>query len=181
MSKFTAAELVEFYQKVADGGKPQCGSSDCPWYDHSGGPTPASHVEHWRIKPAKNIIDMSHLVKSGIDCEFNEKYFGDGNWVKANLTNIGPGEAYWDEHGASWSMCRPRINYNMYHDGGECPLPEGFRIKVYHRFSVEMDIITRQTGHESWTWKHRSHSQNIIGYEILGLAEGWAYPWECEE
>jgi len=69
MSKFTAAQLVEFYQKVADGGVMSLkkGFDDEPQNNYVG-PNMTSPVEYWRIKPAKKIIDMAHFIES-VECE----------------------------------------------------------------------------------------------------------------
>ena len=185
MSKFTAAELVEFYQKVADGGVMEC-------VDHDGifrafrssdfGPVLGGNVDRWRIKPAKKIIDMTHFIKSGIDCEFSDDHNFFNIWV-GKLTG-GSGLDFHryscdsgDGHRRHAKYCRPRMDRTHYYDGGECPLPEGFKVRFYFRGQSSAEC----TNYTMFTWFHRYTQVDIIGYEIIGLVDGWAYPWECEE
>jgi len=178
MSKFTAADLVEFYQKVADGGVIEVSHADNVWRTTDiTGPSPVCLQKHWRIKPAKKIIDMAHFIRSGIDCEFRDD--DAHKWVIASLWNIEllPEWIYYgSDDFKGVRHCRPRMNHKMFHDGGECPIPSGFRGHVYLRDG--------QVGHHGETtlatWSHDNDSFDIIGYEILGLADGWAYPWESE-
>ena len=174
MSKFTAAQLVEFYQKVVDGGVIEVSNMDGSWHTTTTlGPSLAGDNNVWRIKPAKKIIDMAHLVKSGIDCEFRDE----GDWLKggAPLTKIQEGaEEPYISHSVSFMHCQPRMNHKMYHDGGECPLPEGFEVEVYYRMFGKKD-----TGpSHRFNWKHIYGDPNIIGYKILRKLDGWAYTWE---
>ena len=187
MSKFTAAQLVEFYQKVADGGVIEVSNMDGSWHTTTTlGPSLAGDNNVWRIKPAKKIIDMAHFIRSGIDCEFwHSKAYPNQSIISKldPLTKIGDTWFYskcktpdGSTMNGQWKYCRPRMNHKMFHDGGECPIPSGFRGHVYLRDG--------QVGHHGETtlatWSHDNDSFDIIGYEILGLADGWAYPWESE-
>ena len=173
MSKFTAEELVEFYQKVADGSCAEVSHEGKQWDTAFGGPNLYSNKENWRIKPAQKIIDISHFIKSGIDCEFSdsEVFLQIGK-----LTGIQNGEFCKDNY-QGFNYCRPRMNHKMYHDGGECPLPEGFRVKFYFRDGESLTNVK----YKNARWYLCQEGRDIIGYEVLGLADGWAYPWECEE
>ena len=178
MSKFTAAQLVEFYQKVADGGVIEVSNMDGSWHTTTTlGPSLAGDNNVWRIKPAKKIIDMAHFIKSGIDCEFRDLHLYD--WQVGTLIRfeiVGATLPYLCSNNRHYKECRPRMSHKMFHDGGECPIPSGFRGHVYLRDG--------QVGHHGETtlatWSHDNDSFDIIGYEILGLADGWAYPWESE-
>jgi len=123
-------------------------------------------------KPANKIIDMAHFIKSGIDCEFSDT--GNSWCIASRLVRIN--EDNYSDGNDVWRYCRPRMSHKIFHDGGECPIPSGFRGHVYLRDG--------QVGHHGETtlatWSHDNDSFDIIGYEILGLADGWAYPWESE-
>ena len=137
-------------------------------------------------KPAKKIIDMAHFIRSGIDCEFwHSKAYPNQSIISKldPLTKIGDTWFYskcktpdGSTMNGQWKYCRPRMSHKMFHNGGECPIPSGFRGHVYLRDG--------QVGHHGETtlatWSHDNDSFDIIGYEILGLADGWAYPWESE-
>ena len=177
MSKFTAAELVEFYQQVADGECAEFMPSGREWLSAPirRGPTLTSHTNAWRIKPKTKIIDMSHLIKSGIDCEFSR---GDMWRMLSGLVEVqvNPGSShhYITTIGQHWKQCRPRMNHKMFHDGGDCPLPEGFEVEVYFR-----DGSIQVCDPTVMAWGQDKHPCDIIGYKIVGLADGWAYPWEA--
>ena len=59
---FTAQELADFYQKVADGGEVEfrlnCNNLD--WYS-SGCDSPCLHSfrQDWRVRPKKKVINLS--------------------------------------------------------------------------------------------------------------------------
>jgi len=184
MSKFTAAELVEFYQEVADGAEMLLDGKPRLWaYAYDDGPNLLSDTERWRIKPAKKIIDMAHFIKSGIDCEFSGHDIS--VWLPLGLLDRRFGDMYcpvWaDENMGYYIKCRPRMNHKHFHDGGECPLPEGFKVRLMFRDGAA--VVTHTYYDLKWLstgFKVFTHA-DIIGYEILGLAEGWAYPWGSDE
>ena len=169
MSKFTAAQLEEHYGYRARGYKAEYNSG--VWFDTNGGPDFNSNTENWRIKPAKKIIDMSHLI-SGIDCEFSD----DAKvWGISQLDGVVHGGAFLDTRWILWEHCRPRMNHKMFHDGGDCPLPEGFMVMPIYRDSA-LSVLPVHASEEIWVSCNLPY--DLIGYEILGLADGWAYPWE---
>ena len=56
---FTAQELADFYQKVADGGEVEYRVRiEGVWITASGGPNRLSLTKEWRIKPTKKVIDL---------------------------------------------------------------------------------------------------------------------------
>ena len=70
------------------------------------------------------------------------------------------------------------MNHKIFHDVGkcrECPLPEGFVVKIY--YSDRGNHTSSEYAGQSWGFAPIADN-NIIGYEILGLADGYAYPWE---
>ena len=182
MSKFTAAQLVEFYQKVADGGVMSLkkGFDDEPQNNYVG-PNMTSPVEYWRIKPAKKIIDMAHFIESGIDMEF----WDDASDSYTNISildsiNVGLNYAFVSKI-SRYKHCRPRMNHIHAWQGGECPLPEGFKVRLMFRDGAA--VVTHTYSDLKWVsseFKVFTHA-DIIGYEILGLADGWAYTWESDE
>ena len=132
-----------------------------------------------RNKPVKKkIIDLQPLIASGIDCEFGD--YGE-KWQIGSLVCIHnsfrSNSHYFEDglHDIRWEKCRPRMNYKMFNNGGECPLPEGFEVKLYWRDSSEYYI---DSDYIDLRWDDTKRSGDIIAYEILGLADGYAYPWE---
>ena len=138
-------------------------------------------------RPAKKIINMAYLIKSGIDCEFSDYPDFSNIWV-GKLTG-GSGlnfHRYSCDSGDGYKRhakyCRPRMNHKMLHDGGDCPLPEGFRVKL---LTICGGRLQHSTGLSSVTkagnvWKDADYYP-VIGYEILGLADGYAYKLESDE
>jgi len=176
MSKFTAAQLVELAEAVYAGAELEH-LTDSGWTVlGTKAETIDALLHSWRIKPAKKIIDIAHFIKSGIDCEFS-----DSGVFEQIGSLIGIKEAWAQKYCRSsavgWRHCRPRMNHKMYHDGGECPLPEGFVVKFYFRDGESLTNVK----YKNARWYLCQEGRDIIGYEVLGLADGWAYPWECEE
>ena len=135
-----------------------------------------------RNKPAKKkIIDLSPLLAPGIDSEFSD----DGKkWRTGSLacihhgfrTNNKYGES---SHGNIWEKCRPRMNYKMFHDGSARPLLEGFKLRIHCRGS--QTFVTSSYAFLRWVHNRKGFAADgyadVIAYEILGLADGWSYPW----
>jgi len=130
-------------------------------------------------KPTNKIINMHHFIKSGIDCEFSDPEVDTlhiGKLTRIHINN------YHKDDGLYWRQCRPRMNHKMLHDGGDCPLPEGFRVKL---LTICGGRLQHSTGLSSVTkagnvWKDADYYP-VIGYEILGLADGYAYKLESDE
>ena len=177
MNTFTAQELVSFYQQVADGGDVEVnlihgGLSAEGWAQVNHGPNMESIVSYWRIKPAKKVIDLSVLIESGIDIEFSL----DGEvWYVDGLNRI-LYEGYSGKEYAEWKYCRPRMNHIHAWQGGECPLPEGFRVKFWWRSGEEGDA--GDAFYLGLRWSNEKRESDIIQFEVLGLADGYVMPWE---
>ena len=175
---FTAQGLSDFYQKVADGGEAQL-KIDEEWANlFVGGPSLGSSNAKWRIKPTKKVIDLSVLIDSQIDCEFKDDI--------SNRTNIGKlleitnDDSYPYTTGNSradeYEQCQPRMNHVHAWQGGECPLPEGFRVKVWFRNTLYAPADRLATSISRWC--HDGDLYDIIAFEVLGVADGYVMPWE---
>ena len=177
MSKFTAVELVELANGVYEGAELEHLTESGWTVLGTKAETVDALLHSWRIKPAKKLIDMAHFIKSGIDCEFKD----DETWrMLAGLVEVDLGckQPYTNIIGVRWKQCRPRMNHKMLHDGGECPLPEGFEVLPIYR-DPTLSVLPVHASEEIWGSGNLPY--DIIGYEILGLADGWAYPWESGE
>jgi len=176
MSKFTAAQLVELANGIYAGAELEH-LTDSGWTVlGTKAETVDALLHSWRIKPAKKIIDMAHFIKSGIDMEFwdvTSMYLGVLNAVMP--LNTRP----YISKKAPWKHCRPRLNHPHFHKGGICPVPEGFRGNIYLRNdSISSKIYIADFTHYRWDLKYQR--DDAIACEILGLADGWIYPWEVE-
>tara|TARA_R110000868_G_scaffold61189_14_gene186093 strand:- start:2119 stop:2343 length:225 start_codon:yes stop_codon:yes gene_type:complete len=74
------------------------------------------------------------------------------------------------------------MNHIHVWQGGDCPLPEGFRVKVWYRGVGKTVVVTEFTKVD---WLHKDFPTlatiyNIIAFEVLGLADGYVMPWESE-
>ena len=170
-NKFTVQELADFYQKLADGSKIDYALLPKDSFGHpENGPHLGCSKDVWRIKPTKKVIDLSVLIESGIDCEFSEGI----SWFFSTLKHHSNG-VYMDVTSSVWDKCRPRMNHKHAWDGGDCPLPEGFKVKVCMRDnSVRGDMCS----HFNWKWSYKAAGSDIIQFEVLGLADGYVMPWE---
>ena len=130
-------------------------------------------------KPAKKIIDLSPLLNSGIDCEFSDDFedWHIGGLIGIHTSSHNKRQFYEDYLETNWGHCRPRMNHTMFHNGGECPLPEGFEVQL----SYCKGVACNTSDYTSKRWNDVGNNADIIGYKILGLADGYAYPWEQTE
>ena len=179
MNTFTAQGLSDFYQKVADGGEIQNFFTTKSWDSSTDGPSITSSSCLWRIKPTKKVIDLSVLI-DGIDCEFDDLGNTSAIAKLETITTSRVDEAfvYISDKGLYWDRCRPRMNHIHAWQGGECPLPEGFRVKVWFRNTLYAPVDRPAT---SIRWCHDGDLYDIIAFEVLGLADGYVMPWEQGE
>ena len=164
MSKFTEQDVKDIaidYAKHCIGGLSTMNDGFDSWWTEE-------------QKPAKKIIDMAHFIKSGIDMEFSDPEVDTLHIGKLTRIHI---TTYRKDDGLYWRQCRPRLNHKMYVSSGECPLPEGFNILIHHRSGTS----GRSSLYSDFSWTHKYIDADIIGYEILGLADGWVYSWESDE
>lgn len=181
MNTFTAQELADFYQQVADGGEIQLYLIRPPenqpkWEDSKNGPNLASDPDMWRIKPKLKPVDMSVLIASGIDCEFTSRS-DKSHWYIGKLRSID--SFYYPTWNAPHIYCHPRMNHIHAWQGGECPLPEGFRVRAFLR-KKGAGIDGKEVSLGKLEWNHEDCRGDIIGFEVLGLDEGYCWPWEVE-
>ena len=181
---FTAQGLADFYQKVADGGVTQL-KIDGEWSNlFVGGPSIGSSEDVWRIKPTKKVIDLSVLIESGVLCVFFDP--STPSSATGKLKEI-RGSAYVSDNRVSSGKhvssraCKPLMNHIHAWQGGECPVPEGFVVKVWYRHGIS-SICSHVKEHNKATnlrWTSDSfETADIIAFEVLGLADGYVMPWE---
>jgi hypothetical protein len=176
MNTFTAQELAELYKKAAEGGKIEFRyPTRTEWKTTNCGPTPLSSPNDWRIKPAKKIIDLSVLIESGIDCELWDDSAARTNIGKLTIITDCPTYPYETTSSSDevYSRCRPRHDHIHAWQGGGCPLPEGFRVKVWFRSGGDAIVTTPSRLY----WGSNSET---MAFEVLGLADGYVMPWESE-
>lgn len=138
--------------------------------------------EIFNDKPTLKPVDLSVLIERGIDCEV------DGH----DFYNIGPLVDYHSVNRTSTlkqgdlnvivngDRLRPRMTPFIHASPNgfdSCPLPDGLKIKVYFNDGAEV--------HESsiLEWSHIQFMSdcNIIAFEVLGLADGFCWPWEADD
>ena len=184
MNTFTAQELADFYQKVADGGEIDYTLMPKDCFGHpENGPHMGCSKDVWRIKPTKKVIDLSVLIESGIDCEFwhSSRYPNQNEVGKlGKFTNLNNGWFYSTlsvpylpkaNKNGQWKYCKPRMNHKHAWPEGECPLPEGFEVKVWFRSGGHTVVTTRSGNY----W---GINGDTMCFEVLGVADGYVMPWE---
>jgi|TARA_B110000908_G_scaffold128718_1_gene151176 hypothetical protein len=172
MNTFTAQGLSDFYQKVADGGEIQNFFTTKSWDSSTDGPSITSSSCLWRIKPTKKVIDLSVLI-DGIDCEFDDLGNTSAIAKLETITTSRVDEAfvYISDKGLYWNRCRPRMNHKHAWPEGECPLPEGFEVKVWFRSGGHTVVTTRSGNY----W---GINGDTMCFEVLRVADGYVMPWE---
>lgn len=133
------------------------------------------------LKPVKKVIDLSVLIESGIDCEFKDDI--SEHTTIGKLLEITNDDNYPYTTGNSadkyHGQCQPRMDHKHAWLGGECPLPEGFEIKVWYRGGGESVRPIASGNGLYWAWNYRP--SDIIAFEVLGLADGYVMPWEQQD
>lgn len=134
-------------------------------------------------KSALKPVDLSVLIKSGIDCEFSDAGFkGEcDRYPVGPLTHITEGtpNKYWINAGCFFTSCRPRKNHWHNWQGGECPLPEGLLVEVRRRDGSLYSSNTVKNVGLRWLGKKDVISQyDIIAFHVIGLADGYCWPWQ---
>ena len=132
-----------------------------------------STASQWRIKPTKKVIDMSALI-DGIDCQFSDDKSFRSNFLGTLTDKEGLNyHKYSGDSGDGFvrhaKYCRPRMNHIHAWQGGECPLPEGFIVRVLFRNADNKDGLATDFG-DLW--------YDIIAFQVFGLADGYVMPWE---
>ena len=160
MSKtFTAQDMQNYADYVAKAALSNITPNLDRWY------------AEWH-KTAKKVIDLSVLIDSQIDCEFSDS----ANFhlvMKRSLIEVrGTGTGRFRcELRTLWKHCRPRMNHKHAWQGGECPLPEGFEVKVWFRSGGHTVVTTRSGNY----W---GINGDTMCFEVLGVADGYVMPWE---
>lgn len=139
-----------------------------------GGVEVFSRAHFEEVKPAKGVIDLSRVIASGIDCEFSDKPVWT-NAIIGRLVRRVSGEGYACDANLVWSHCRVRQFPHVHFWGGgyKRPLPEGLVVRVIFR-EYGLHHKTIITGQEPFKW------QCVVGFKVLGVADGWRYEWEVE-
>tara|TARA_R110000822_G_scaffold31612_6_gene91409 strand:+ start:459 stop:986 length:528 start_codon:yes stop_codon:yes gene_type:complete len=138
-------------------------------------------LTHWYAewhKTAKKVIDLSVLIKSGIDCEFSDNSSWEvttiGKLYSLDTSNFLP--YVLGSKQVSFKCVRPRMNHKHAWQGGECPFPEGFMVKVWFRNKEQATFVAEAT-HIAWEheegFNHHTSGYDIMYFEVLGLADGY--------
>ena len=123
-------------------------------------------------KPTKKVIDLSGLIDSQIDCEFDDRGNTSAIAKLETITTSHTGEPYYiNDKGLYWESCQPRMNHKHAWPEGECPLPEGFEVKVWFRSGGHTVVTTRSGNY----W---GINGDTMCFEVLGVADGYVMPWE---
>lgn len=136
----------------------------------------------YRIEQTKKVVDLSVLIAPegacGIDCEFwdtgTEEIIHIGKLIAAS--NV------YEMVGCVFQNCRPRMNHIHAWQGGECPLPFNTMVRIHYRDYVRAnESYVKRAGDCYWEHRKEPHGLDIIAFEVIGLADGYCYPWECDE
>jgi hypothetical protein len=137
------------------------------------------------MKPTKKVIDMSALI-NGIDCEFKD--LDADIWVIGKLHDQLEDRdgcfKFWkrqDNSGCWYDKCQPRMNHIHAWQGGDCPLPEGFMVKVYPRIDNNHSSENLVNEAVKYDWGHVGQDGDIIAFKVLGLDDGYVMPWEVSD
>ena len=125
---------------------------------------------------SKKPVDLSVVIRSGIDCEFGEAMTEAPATVVGALESIYPdvSRSYKKLNGGWWSYCAPRMAYWHPWRGGDCPLPDGLKTEMEFRSGA----AATTTAPSDLQWDHIKSGGDIIAFRVIGLEEGYCWPWE---
>jgi len=128
----------------------------------------------YRIKPERKVVDLSVLIESKIDCEFTGHTFEGADIDRLHrITRVGLYIREGRVSGGSYGKVRPRMRHAHCWLGGECPLPKGVRVSVLYANGESIaDCASR------FDWSRNKDTRLIVGFIVLGLVDGYCYPWE---
>jgi hypothetical protein len=147
------------------------------WYQNDSGPCMSSIPHHWRYKPFLKVIDLSALVGSGFDCEFWQEGMSvkDYGLIYKTKMNSPSGECTFGlQSRGRYHNCQPRMStedapfVHFWKGGIQCPVPEGFYIRVHFRVGIESDV-QNSDDLSNFRWNHDDSHGDIIGVEFLGV------------
>ena len=138
----------------------------------------------YRIKATKKPVQLSVLIDSGIDCEFMNEHGTKVSIGKLVAFQDKP-KQYMGDTGSIMPInaehCRPRLNHIHAWQGGDCPLPFNTMVRIHYRDYVRAnESYVKRAGLCYWEHRKEPHGLDIIAFEVIGLADGYCYPWECE-
>ena len=168
MSKtFTAQDMQNYADYVAKAALSNITPNLDRWY------------AEWH-KTAKKVIDLSMLIDSQIDCEFKDS--GDKNWhINKVAEGIYQDILYGTKSGDYFEQCKPRMNHKHAWQGGECPLPEGFIVRLT-KWSVHVPHISHiELTTKQWISSKANEHTTVQAFEVLGVADGYVMPWEVSD
>lgn len=132
-----------------------------------------SFPDMYKPAPVKKVIDPHRFCGTVIDMEF---CYGK-DWTKWNvgkLLKISAG-LYWSSvktNQKPTKLCRVRQNHYMgWKQGWDIVLPAGLFLRVYYSNNTAFEYTSQDT-RISWP--------DVIGIEVLAVADGWRYEWEEE-
>lgn len=177
--KDNAKWLSEFYAQVAEGGEIEFANTGDKWCSATCGPDMRALPDCWRIKPALTPIDLSVLIKSGIDCEFSDNSdFPPADRRISYIQGIGAGFLT-NQSTLYYLFCRPRMNHWHAWFGGDCPLPEGIEVEV--EVTCHDGSVLRGEAN-IFNWGRNSYEGgDIIAFKVTGLSDGFCWPWEMDK
>lgn len=181
-----AKALAAIYASLAAGDEWQQLIGDV-WFPLSTTPNMDSDLSWWRKKPEDKAVDLQPLIHSGIDCEFGD--------AEDNLYFIGPlggfsidpdvvhrynpcrEQTNFKPQAKPFRYCRPRMHHWHFLEPGKGkPIPAGLLVEFITRDGTEHDRIDAH----KLNWVASNQVYDIIAFKIVGVAEGFCWPWETE-
>lgn len=137
-------------------------------------------LKHADERPKLKPVDLSVLVDSGIDCEF--QYHDSESWFVDRLEFSG--STLLPFKPKTWkspaSRCRPRMNH-VYAFHNDFRLPEGLVVRV-HFIDGTGKRRTKVYPSDKDPIRETSAENGIVsfavGVEVLELADNFCWPWE---
>lgn len=186
--KEKAKWLSEFYKGVSEGKEIKAKNYLEGYKVNKLGPDLGCDPENWILEEKQKIpIDLSVLIESKIDCEF----FDYSRIQPCTPGIIGKLEkildrndkhpylkkSYLEKYRGEWNACTPRMKHWHAWSTGKCPLPDGIVVRIICRNGMEK---TSKPSLLEWDFEDMC-GMDIIRFMIIGLEDGYCWPWEEEK
>jgi len=177
---FTLESLTAFLTEARDSGRKIQVQENISkeWLDAVGSPIIGAYLGKWRLAPKKKkVIDWQTVIDNQLDCVFKNTKGTTPGFI-GKLAEVHINERLYPftaTSRATFKCCEIRQE-PVFWQGGECPLPEGLEVKIFFRNINEISC----TDYTILSWKLENMMSDIIGYQVLGLADGYCWGWEGE-
>lgn len=123
----------------------------------------------YRIKQELKPVDLSVLIKSGVDCEFwdsGQEFHVIGKMIEVETDTT---YKYVDVDSTNYMHCRPRMNH--------------IHAIALAEYEETIPVVVRDLEKAGFKFNYKvvNWTDRILLIEFTGLADGYCWPWEVSD